>query len=326
MKRILLISLITSSALSSTYAWGAESAAQPPKGAGVVPALQVAHAERGLLLDVAQAGNQVVAVGGFGSILQSTDGASWKQVTSPVDVALTSVRFADDRNGWAVGHDAVILHTTDGGASWKLQSREPELYSPLFSIEVINTSQARAVGAFGIIKQTQDAGATWTDVVAPAISDDKLHLNSITKLNGGGFAVAGERGLLGWSANGVEWKRVPSPYEGSFFGIVPWGEKGAIAYGMRGNVYVATDASTGPWKKIETGTTASFFGSHFLSTGALMLMGSDGHVAILSQDLSVSRWPAKTEKSPNGTVTGGTVLADKVVLVGDSGAFSAKLR
>ncbi|MDZ4078619.1 WD40/YVTN/BNR-like repeat-containing protein [Hydrocarboniphaga sp.] len=326
MKRILLVSLIALPALSSTYAWGVESAAQPPKGAGVVPALQVAHAERGLLLDVAQAGNHVIAVGGFGSILQSTDGANWKQINSPVDVALTSIRFADERNGWAVGHDAVILHTTDGGATWKLQSREPDLYSPLFSIEVINSNQAIAVGAFGTIKQTKDAGATWTDVMAPAISDDKLHLNAITKLNGGSFAVAGERGLLGWSADGVAWKRVESPYEGSFFGIVPWGDKGAIAYGMRGNVYVATDASTGPWKKIETGTTSSFFGSQLLPTGALMLMGSDGHVAILSKDLSVSRWPAKTEKSPSGTVTGGTVLAGKVVLVGDVGAYSATLR
>ncbi len=326
MKRILLAGLISLPVLSSAYAEGAGSEAQPPKGPDVVPALQVAHAERGLLLDVATAGAQAVAVGGFGSIMQSQDGMTWKQVASPVDVALTSVRFADDRNGWAVGHDAVILHTTDGGASWKIQNREPDLYSPLFSVEVIDARRAIAVGAFGLIKQTQDGGSTWTDVVAPSISDDKLHLNSIAQLADGSFAVAGERGLLAWSADGVEWKRLASPYEGSFFGVVPWGEKGAIAYGMRGNVYASSDISAGQWKKIETKTTASFFGSHFVRDGELMLMGSDGYVAVLSKDLKVSRWPAKSEKSPAGSVTGGAVVSGQLVLVGDAGAFSAALR
>jgi len=39
----------------------------------------------------------------------------------PVQVTLTAVDFADAEYGWAVGHDAVVLHTQDGGAHWLRQ-------------------------------------------------------------------------------------------------------------------------------------------------------------------------------------------------------------
>ena len=39
----------------------------------------------------------------------------------PVSSDLTAVFFVDERKGWAVGHDGVILHTDDGGETWTLQ-------------------------------------------------------------------------------------------------------------------------------------------------------------------------------------------------------------
>ncbi|MFU7548446.1 YCF48-related protein, partial [Pseudomonas paraeruginosa] len=40
---------------------------------------------------------------------------------SPVSSDLVQVRFSDERNGWIVGHDSVLLHTSDGGDSWQIQ-------------------------------------------------------------------------------------------------------------------------------------------------------------------------------------------------------------
>src|SRR5688572_29841787 len=37
------------------------------------------------------------------------------------DAELTSISFVNDRLGWAVGDRGVVLHTADGGASWKPQ-------------------------------------------------------------------------------------------------------------------------------------------------------------------------------------------------------------
>jgi photosystem II stability/assembly factor-like uncharacterized protein len=87
-----------------------------------LPAERGPRALRSLLLDIAPAGNRLVAVGEYGTILYSDDkGASWKQAEVPVQVTLTAVFFPEPDLGWAVGHDAVILHTQDGGATWSRQ-------------------------------------------------------------------------------------------------------------------------------------------------------------------------------------------------------------
>lgn len=86
------------------------------------PAAKTTMAHQYLLLDVAQAGSRLVAVGARGHILISeNNGDSWRQVDTPVSVLLTALSFADDRHGWAVGHGGVILYTQDGGTSWEKQ-------------------------------------------------------------------------------------------------------------------------------------------------------------------------------------------------------------
>lgn len=95
----------------------------------VTPSPTTCHGARKLLVDVGSAGKRLlaggwwlVAVGEFGLIVRSDDqGASWVQSPSPTSVMLTAVSFADDPNGWAMGHDGVILATSDCGASWAMQ-------------------------------------------------------------------------------------------------------------------------------------------------------------------------------------------------------------
>ena len=87
-----------------------------------LPAVASARSLDGLMLDVTRAGKRLVAVGAYGSILFSDDsGANWQQAIVPVQVTLTSVSFPSPEQGWAVGHDAVILHSSDGGESWEKQ-------------------------------------------------------------------------------------------------------------------------------------------------------------------------------------------------------------
>src|SRR5579859_3734540 len=74
-----------------------------------------------LLLDAIAVGPDIVAVGERGTILRSTDaGQSWRSATLPASATLTAVNFAPDaHHGWAVGHDALILTTGDGGHVWQ---------------------------------------------------------------------------------------------------------------------------------------------------------------------------------------------------------------
>jgi len=86
------------------------------------PAMKTLKAPYSMLLDVVVTGNRLVAVGDRGHVIFSDDdGYSWSQANVPVTTALTAVFFADNQHGWAVGHDAVVLHSNDGGANWTKQ-------------------------------------------------------------------------------------------------------------------------------------------------------------------------------------------------------------
>ena len=86
------------------------------------PATSSELASRSMLSAVARAGDRLVAVGERGHIILSDDqGSHWRQAPVPVSVTLTSVCFADDQRGWAVGHRGVVLHTADAGETWALQ-------------------------------------------------------------------------------------------------------------------------------------------------------------------------------------------------------------
>ncbi len=86
------------------------------------PSMKTNLAAEALLLDVAAAGERIVAVGERGHIIYSDDqGVKWTQAQVPVSVSLTAVYFPTDTHGWAVGHGAIILHSSDAGETWKKQ-------------------------------------------------------------------------------------------------------------------------------------------------------------------------------------------------------------
>ncbi|MBK6584521.1 MAG: photosystem I reaction center subunit IV [Gammaproteobacteria bacterium] len=85
-------------------------------------AMQMDKAATSMLLDIAKAGDRLVAVGERGHILYSDDkGESWVQAAVPTSVMLTRVFFASPKLGWAVGHDGNVLFSQDGGVNWEVQ-------------------------------------------------------------------------------------------------------------------------------------------------------------------------------------------------------------
>lgn len=291
-----------------------------PAGIQTKPALMIPDAYRSQLLGIASAGTHLTAVGVNGVLVSSEDGDNWKQLPSPIDVTLTNIAFADEQRGWAVGHDAVILGTEDGGLTWKVQSIQPDLYTPLFSVLPLDAQNVYAVGAFGTIKHTTDGGKIWGDVDATGVSDAKLHLNAITALRSKTLVVVGEQGLIGVSADGVKWTRASVPYEGSFFGVAPWGEHGAVVFGMRGTVFVSQDVLRGEWRKVETGMTASLFGYEVTPDGRTLLLGAESAVLVLDTQGDLKR--LRNDKVLRGqTLTDGVTRGKSLLLVGDTGIF-----
>ncbi|HUR41284.1 MAG TPA: YCF48-related protein [Verrucomicrobiae bacterium] len=311
----LALLLLTTAALAQDEAPAA--AAKPnAKDLQARPAEMARLASKNLLLGIAAAGDALVAVGDRGVILRSTDGAKWDQVASPVHATLTAVSFADAKAGWAVGHDATILHTADGGANWRLQNFTPAEAKPLLTVLALDAQRAIALGAYGLALATADGGATWAPLDSPVLVEEGRHLNALARLGNGDVFLAGETGLLAVSADGTEWKRVALPYEGSLFGALPRGERGAIVFGLRGNAYVSDDVRAGKWAKVDTQTVQSLFGGTVLADGDALLVGADGETLRVDAAGTAKRVSAQSHA---GTLSGVLARGDGLVVIGEYG-------
>jgi len=300
-----------------------------PSAAPVLEAAEKSpKASRGLLLDVASTGERLVAVGERGNILASRDGRRWAQVDVPVRATLTAVTFASPTQGWAVGHDVTILHTADGGRNWALQHQDVARQQPLLDVLFVDETRGFAAGAFGMLFATTDGGQSWAEVDAPVFKEDSFHLHSLTRLHNGSLLIAGERGLLAWSADGTQWTRLASPYEGSFFGAVARGEAGVIVFGLRGNTFAADDASAPQWRKLEVQSTRTLFAGSALDDGSTVLVGADGAVVLVRPDDGVEdqSMKARVAERVGGTLSATVPWQGQLVTVGELGVQPYALR
>ncbi|MEC9363091.1 MAG: YCF48-related protein [Pseudomonadota bacterium] len=226
-----------------------------------MPAEIAPRAEQSLLTAITRAGAQrLVAVGARGHILLSDDdGAHWRQVASPVNSLLTQVAFLDAQTGWAVGHDAAVLKTTDGGETWAIRHFDAA-GEALLDVMFLDSRRGLALGAYGTLLTSADGGETWA-AAENVLTEEGMHLNAIARLDDGRLLIVGEAGLIATSPDeGQTWERGEFPYEGSLFAVRPYGERGAIVGGLRGNSFRCADVATGAWERIETGSEQSVFG------------------------------------------------------------------
>jgi len=139
----------------------------------------------------------VTVVGEFGVILTSKDrGLTFQQQPSPVATTLFGVFLADSQRGWAVGMEAVMLATNDGGATWVQEkvATPPGFSLALYDLE-IRGNLGWAVGNSGFLLTTADAGGTWKLVEVPPQMGSYWFREISLLPNGKGFIV-GSTGMV----------------------------------------------------------------------------------------------------------------------------------
>lgn len=268
------------------------------------PAKIAPLAERSLLLDLAWAGPRVFAVGERGHILHSGDaGRTWVQAPVPASANLTAVYFSDAEHGCAVGHVETILCTWDGGETWELTNFAPEQQQPLLDVWFADREHGIATGAYGVIYTTADGGRVWSQVpFEPAAlpgaenvetaADDmeaevdlglEFHLNAIARGPDRRIYIGAEAGRLFRSDDdGASWRELPSPYDGSFYGVLPLEGDALLAFGLRGNLFRSDDGGL-RWTQVETGTGALLNAGVRVDADTVVIVGMAG-VQLVSRD------------------------------------------
>ena len=237
------------------------------------PAAIVAHPDKVLVEAVALAGHRLVAGGLDGLLILSDDnGVTWRQVPLPVQATLTAIRFIDDRLGWAIGHYGAVLRTDDGGAHWTLVEDGPRAAQatldaaragneadsvrarriqaaealvrddparPFLLIQSSGSDTVRLIGAGILSAETNDGGRHWRPWSDGVGNADGVRLDGLAA-RAGLLLVAGAHGTLlaGKPEDGLH--KAPSPFDGTFFGVLDGGSFGFVLFGQQGHAYVTT--------------------------------------------------------------------------------------
>lgn len=283
-------------------------------------AVSVRSPGHAVLLGAAQAGSRIVAVGERGIVALSDDGGQrWRQASVPTSVTLTAVRFADARQGWAIGHGGTVLATEDGGERWtrrldgrraaqivleaaraggdaramqeadRLVADGPD--KPLLDLLLLGERRLLAVGAYGLALASDDGGQSWVSWSLRLPNPRGLHLYA-ARQRGQTLILAGEQGLVLISADGGRsFRRLETPYKGSFFSAELLGEQDIVLAGLRGNVLRSTDGGTN-WASIATPMPVSITATALTADGRLMAANQAGFVMALRGDRLVPVNPA----------------------------------
>ncbi|MBW2367615.1 MAG: hypothetical protein JRH15_07000 [Deltaproteobacteria bacterium] len=315
------------------------------------------RATRSLLLDAQNVGGTLVVVGERGHILVSSDGGdTWRQAEVPTRGMLTGVYFHDNNLGWAVGYYQEILRSRDGGESWQRVYANREDGRPLLDVWFRDEDNGIAVGAYGLFLVTGDGGDTWTSkslnvtqsfAEEEGISSDEMAflgafgadedelgddmdaeagvevcLNHIARSATGRLYIAAEVGTIYRSEDdGQSWTALASPYNGSFFNILPLDGDSLLLLGLRGHLFRSEDGGD-TWQEIETGTAASLLGGVRLAGGSIVVTGLEGTM-LISRDGGRS-FTYRQHPSRKDIVTAVTPDGKHVMLVGEFGVKRAK--
>jgi len=240
-------------------------------------AMQMDKAASALFLDIAAAGDRLVAVGERGHILYSNDaGDSWTQTEVPTSAMLTRVFFISDQRGWAVGHDGNVLTSNDGGISWELQRDGVSDQARINEVragtakEQVGTLRDRllsseATGRVELMSQLEEAQHTLdealldldTAVYAPPLMDIWFANEQQ------GWASGAYGTLLHTSNGGRQWQdwshKVDNADQLHLNGVTGTANGALFLASEWGTIFRSSTAGES-WEAIDSGYEGSFFG------------------------------------------------------------------
>jgi hypothetical protein len=114
---------------------------------------------------------------------------------------------------------------------------------------------------------------------------------------------------------GNSWRALPSPYEGSYFGIMAKADN-VLVFGLRGNLYHSVDGGI-QWEKVYTNSEQTLMAGIAKSDKTSVLVGNGGSVILLnrrSENPKSIILPGRTTSSSVAQAPDGSL-----VIVGEAG-------
>ena len=186
------------------------------------------------------------AVEGFTPIASNTD----ERLLSVSDVSASGLAFA-------VGGFGTILRSTDSGLSWESVSMDwpamtNDFFEPhLYDVHVSDSGIVTVVGEFELIIQSLDQGDSWETVHLGEASLFGLSLHA----NGTGFAVGQDGKIIKTANGGRAWEQVTTPSSGILLNVWTSGSGDVLISGIRNTLQSSDNGES--WSRIEQGALSS---------------------------------------------------------------------
>ncbi|MGY3331282.1 photosystem II stability/assembly factor-like uncharacterized protein [Mesorhizobium sp. USDA 4775] len=147
-----------------------------------------------------------------GEIAGTTDaGENWTLLFHDASKRFRAIHFVDQRTGWVVGNDALVMRTDDGGKTWHQQTIQLPPHFPvdevrLNAVRFADSSHGWAAGLHGMIFATTDGGECWHLQRFEGIPQNWLTIYSLAITAGPTIWASGNSGnILVSTDNGKFW-------------------------------------------------------------------------------------------------------------------------
>jgi photosystem II stability/assembly factor-like uncharacterized protein len=165
----------------------------------------------------------------------------WRPLSTGTTASLRGLSVVDDLTVWASGSRSTVIHTTDGGATWRVDT----IPGGTFDVRSVHARSARVAhvaATAGRIWRTTDGGRSWS--LRYQAADTSVFLDAIDFWDDQhgvvlGDPMGGRFFLLATSDGGETWREVPAASR-------PEALEGEAAFAASGQVLVV-DGMRGAW-------------------------------------------------------------------------------
>jgi photosystem II stability/assembly factor-like uncharacterized protein len=188
--------------------------------------------------------------------------------------------------GWGVGHRGTILHTENGGITWKQQKSGTS--ADLNSVAFVTLESGWAVGNGGTILHTEDGGSSWRQ----QISGTRAWIRSVAFATpSSGWAVGYEGTILHTQDGGGSWKAQESGTRTLLLSVAFVTEQSGWVVGGRGTILHTEDGGR-TWEPQVSGTMSWLFSVAFATSRSGWAVGDKG--TILHTEDGGRSWKSQT--------------------------------
>jgi photosystem II stability/assembly factor-like uncharacterized protein len=198
---------------------------------------------------------------------------------------LFGIASPDPQHIWVVGFDSVIVHSADGGVTWKPQ--KSPVTNSLCDASFVSATTGWIVGRAGTILHSADGGETWKKQES-GLTSHLFAVSFVDELNG--WAVGDFGTILHTADGGATWLKQGSGEDKIYNDVCFVDALHGWAVGEYGTIYATADGGA-TWQTQECkeiipvakeseweSFAPSLYGVHFSSTKNGLACGMDGTI------------------------------------------------